>query len=74
MYGPSKPLLVPLNLQYPLKSLRLQLILKRRPDLDRLICLSQFFILLRSSRIIAHRLRLHNEITPLIQYAVYARK
>ena len=74
MYGPGKPLFVPLNFQYPLKSLRFQLILKRRPDLYHFIHLSQFFILLRSSRIIAHRLRLHNEITPIIQYSVYVRK
>jgi hypothetical protein len=74
MYGPSKPLLIPLNLQYTLKSLRFQLILKRWPDLDRLIRLSQFFIPLRSSRVIAHRLRLHDEITSVIQYAVYVRK
>jgi hypothetical protein len=46
MYGPSKPLFVPLNLQYPLESLRFQLILKRWLDLDRLIRLSQFLILL----------------------------
>lgn len=44
MYRPRKPFLVPLNLQYPLKSQRFQLILERWPDLDGLIRLSQFFI------------------------------